>query len=418
MLKSSLWFRLAAFLLALSLSACGGSGGSSAPPPTGFQVTPGNGTITVTWNATPGVDYWLMYAQTATPIDIKNPPSPHTWVQSATSPFVLSGLTNGTVYSFAMNARTNGGPGGAQTASLSAAGRYAGGSWTAGATTVTAPTDLFALAYGTASDASVNYLAFGSSGKIFKTTDGATWSAVTPSAAIGTDFKGAVYAFGKFIGVGSNAAQGSNNILVSTNLSDWTGAASGTITAGINAVATNGSLAVAVGDAGTTYYSTDGSNWTAAAATNTVATLKGVAYSSSNGLWVAVGQNGALITSTDGSNWTARTSQAGSTALNSVAVTSGNGFVAVGNGGTVVTSSDGQTWTLRSVGSLAPNLYAVSTDSNQFLAVGQGGNAYTSPDGITWTSIALGATYTLYAIQGGVSSYVVVGAAGANLTSR
>ena len=325
MLKLSLWYRLAALVLALAVSACGGGSGSSAPAPTGFAVTPGNGNVTITWDSSPGVDYWLMYAATSTPINIKDTSVAHTWVQSVTSPYVLSGLVNGTAYSFAINGRNNGGPGGPQTASITVTPRFAGASWTAGSTSVTGTTDLFGLAYGTASDASVDYLAVGTGGKIFKGTDGITWNATTPLTTVNTNFKGAVYAFSKFIAVGANASPGTNNILASSDLLTWTSAtmASGAITADVNAVASNGvDKVVAVGNGGTAYYSADGSSWTPAAVTNAGGNnLKSVAYSSSNGQWVAVGQNGTVITSADGSTWAAQTSNAGSNTLNGVTVT-------------------------------------------------------------------------------------------------
>ena len=112
MLKLSLWRLIATFLIAMVVTACGGGNGGSAAAPTDFKVTPGNGQVTVTWTAQAGVEYWMMYAQTATPIDIKNPPGNHVWATSISSPYVITGLTNGLTYSFAMNARTGGGKGG------------------------------------------------------------------------------------------------------------------------------------------------------------------------------------------------------------------------------------------------------------------------------------------------------------------
>ena len=424
MLKLSFWRMMATLLLALVVSACGGGNGSSAAAPADFKVTPGNGQVTITWTASPDVQYWMMYAQTATPIDIKNPPGNHFWVTNISSPYILAGLTNGLTYSFAMNGRTSGGPGGAQTVSQTVTPRYAGASWSTGSTTVTGTTNLYGLAYGTASDASVDYVAVGTGGKIFKATDGINWVAATPTSVISTDFKGAVYAFGKFIAVGSNLTPGLNNILASADLLTWSSATlnSGSITTGINAIASNGvNLLVAVGDSGTAYFSTDGSSWTPATLTNASGnSLKSVAYSASNGIWVAVGQNGTVITSNDGSNWTAQASTAGSNTLNGVTVTSANGFVAVGDSGTIVTSSGGIAWAPHALTvPTPPNLYAVSTDSNQFLAVGQSGTAFASLDGSTWIPVTTGITTAdLRAILGGVSGYVVVGVNGTNITAK
>ncbi len=119
---TSLRLSITALFLAAFLAACGGGSGSSAPPPTGgITATAEDGQVTITWTADAGVDYWLMYAATATAIDMKNPPGNHVWINSGmTSPYVVSGLINGVTYSFAMDGRISGGPGGAQTPSVSA----------------------------------------------------------------------------------------------------------------------------------------------------------------------------------------------------------------------------------------------------------------------------------------------------------
>lgn len=119
---TSLRLKITALFLAAFVAACGGGSGSSAPPPTGgITATADDGQVTITWTASAGVDYWLMYAATSTPIDMKSPPGNHLWITSGvTSPLVITGLTNGQVYSFAMDGRISGGPGGAQTPSVSA----------------------------------------------------------------------------------------------------------------------------------------------------------------------------------------------------------------------------------------------------------------------------------------------------------
>jgi hypothetical protein len=118
---TSLRLKITALFLATFLAACGGGGGSAPPPTGGITATAGDGQVTITWVADAGVDYWLMYALTATAIDMKSPPGNHAWITSGvTSPLVITGLANGVTYSFAMNGRTNGGPGGAQTPSVSA----------------------------------------------------------------------------------------------------------------------------------------------------------------------------------------------------------------------------------------------------------------------------------------------------------
>lgn len=118
---TTLRLKITAFFLAAFLAACGGGGSSAQPPTGGITATAGDGQVTITWTADAGVDYWLMYAATASAINMKSPPGNHAWITSnVTSPLVISGLTNGVTYSFAMDGRISGGPGGAQTPSVSA----------------------------------------------------------------------------------------------------------------------------------------------------------------------------------------------------------------------------------------------------------------------------------------------------------
>ena len=118
---TSLRLKITALFLAAFLAACGGGGSSAPPPPGGITATAGDGQVTITWTADAGVDYWLMYAATASAINMKSPPGNHAWITSGvTSPLVITGLTNGVTYSFAMDGRISGGPGGTQTPSVSA----------------------------------------------------------------------------------------------------------------------------------------------------------------------------------------------------------------------------------------------------------------------------------------------------------
>jgi hypothetical protein len=408
MLKLTFWRTMAAVVLILVVTACGGGAGDSAPAPDGFTVTSRNGQAIVTWTASPGVQYWLMYAQTATPIDMKNPPGNRVWATNITSPYVLTGLVNGVSYSFAMNARTGGGKGGNQTASKTVVPGYAGSTWIAGTSTL-------GTMRGVASDATLNYVAVGAGGAIYKGLEdvsqgvtGMVWNTVTPVANI--NFNAATYAFSKFIAVGDSS---SNNIYTSADLATWTAAAT-PVTSKLNAIASNGTTVVAVGDLGTLFSSLDGSNWTAITALPGTPNLYGVSYAAA-GYWVVVGQNGFISTSPDLATWTTRYST-GPT-LRGVTANSANVFVAVGDSGAFVKSADGITWTAQTAISTA-DLNAVSTDSAQFITVGQGGAIYTSLDGSSWVAATSSSnTNDLTAVVGTVNKYVAVGAAGANISS-
>ena len=70
-------------------------------------------------------------------------------------------------------------------------------------------------------------------------------------------------------------------------------------------VATSTNMAVAVGDFGAIYTSTDGINWTARTPVNSE-WLRAVTWA--GGQWVAVGETGTILTSANGTSWTQRTS--------------------------------------------------------------------------------------------------------------
>ena len=119
-------------LTVLGLIACGG--GAAAPAPTGLKATAAETTVTVSWDMTPGVEYWLFYGPTGKATTEVS--SMHGWIGlpgggskiNVTSPYVVSGLLNGTSYSFSVNGRTDRGPGGPGAAPVSVTPRLAGSS--------------------------------------------------------------------------------------------------------------------------------------------------------------------------------------------------------------------------------------------------------------------------------------------------
>ncbi len=393
--------RLLAWLAAAAatcvLAACGGSNGDPAPAPTGVAVTPGDGNVKVSWNAQPGVEYWIFYAP-GTDITTEN------WIKlagarvirEATSPQTIGGLLNGTTYAFTINGRTNGGPGGPGTPAVTATPRPAGANWSVGASL--GASDLRGVVYGS------KFLAVGADGAAFSSADGLTW---TPSpTGTTTALNSVTFSSAGYVAVGDGGT-----ILTSTDLATWTARSSATSNA-LNGVAFNGvNVHVVVGDGGTILTSTDtGVTWTAAASGTTQA-LYGVAFAA--GKFVAVGAAGTLLTSADGSTWTAVASQT-TQDLRALAFGAST-IVAVGAAGTVITSPDAATWTAQpAIG--AADLAAVAFGS-QFVAVGSGGAIFTSADGVTWTAQSSGTTNALNAVASGNFGFVAVGATGTNLTA-
>jgi len=408
---------LVAILASVLIGGCGSSGNSAEAPASGLTLVPGDGIITASWAMAPGVDYWLFYAPAAS-ISTSN------WTSIAgsksvidvSSPFVATGLSNGTVYSFTVNGRTKGGPGGDGTPSVSAVPRTAGNAtastpapWTAGVPL--GASDLRGLALGT------SYVAVGAAGAMYSSLDGVSWSAV--KSPVASNLNAATYA-GQYNAVGDGGV-----IIRSADALTWVAAASsGTVTTNnLYAIAGGTGKIVAVGAGGSIISTIDGTNWTAAASSGTVTTNDLYAVRAhGSGLWIAVGAKGTVLTSADANTWTL---VASNTALDLKSITYGVNpatgvgvFVAVGASGALVTSADAVTWTARTaIGAGASNLLAV-TFGTQFIAVGSGGSIFTSTDGISWTSQPSASASDLKAIIHAGYSYSVVGTAGANLQAK
>jgi hypothetical protein len=355
----SLLFTLLAALATL-IAGCGGKG-SSAPAPTALSIVVGDGRATLTWTAQPGVEYWLFYAAA-------DGVTPDNWTQlsngnavvNVTSPHIVAGLLNGQKYSFSINGRTGGGPGGPGTLAQTVTPRLAGSTWIAGAPVAGA--EFNAVATGGAAP----YVAVGQGGVIYTSADGGL---------------------------------------------AWTVRTSGT-TKDLNGVATLGSLVVAVGQGGTALYSSNaGETWTAGT-TGTTVDLKSVALST-GGLFAAVGAGGVIYSSPDGAAWTARTSGAAADLLGVAFVNST--FVATGAAGTVLTSPDGVTWTNRTIAG-AGDVRSAAYGAAKYVVVGDNGAIYTSADAITFAKQTSTNTQHLYGVISG-SQLIAVGNAGTVLNS-
>ena len=421
---------VAALAAALVLLSVGCGNGEPAPAPTGLTVSAGEASATVTWNMTDGVEYWLFFGPSS--VAPTTTSSMQGWfglpggnvLLKATSPYVVTGLPDGLSYSFSVNARTNGGPGGPGSTAVTVTPRIAGTSWLAGST-VPATTDLrsvtFGATTGTTTTVPVNtYVAAGTGGAIYSSLDGATWSAV--NGASSRNINAAAY-FGTFKLVGDGGL-----VLLSSDAASWTAQTSGT-TQNLYALASNSlNLNVAVGANGTIISSADGINWTAATSSGTTRDLYAVTYAAyGSGLWLAVGAGGTMVQSTDGLTWTSVASNT-LTDLRSIAygtqlststtgvLTATSQFVVVGAAGSVLSSTDGATWSTQTLAG-AGNLNAV-TYGAQYVAVGAGGKIFISADGASWTATTPVTSQNLYAVARGALTYSAVGATGTNLLSK
>src|SRR5579864_4488125 len=132
-MKQILGIALLAF--SIFLAGCGGGSGGSTPPP-----------ATVSWSGDPNTEYWVWVAQgnDATTSNCATTSACKISV-NVSSPFIITGLTDGTLYSVTVNARTGNGPGGPGSAPIAFVPRIAGTAWTAGAPLTTA--NLLGLAF-------------------------------------------------------------------------------------------------------------------------------------------------------------------------------------------------------------------------------------------------------------------------------
>ncbi|MFA6310719.1 MAG: hypothetical protein WCV99_08175 [Sterolibacterium sp.] len=402
---------IAAALAVLVLTGCLGNAfnlGSSANPPTDVTLVAGDSSVTVSWTMAPNVQYWIFSAP-GDSITTDN------WTKlsggratiDAISPLVISGLSNGFNYSFTINARTDGGPGGPGSASVTAMPRLAGTKWSLANPLAN---DLRGTAFGTL------FVAVGAHGALYSTPDFNSWTPVTWTAQTNPvgdppDLNAVVYGTAGYVATGARGA-----MLLSTDAITWTAQNSGTAN-NLYALASNGgSVYLAVGANGSIINTTDGKAW-ATANSGTNQDLFGLAYG--NGLYVAVGANGTLLTSTDGTTWQSVASNT-SARLNSVAygvnaTTSIATFVAVGEAGTVITSIDGSTWTVQSP-TTTNNLASISY-GRQYVTVGDKGTILTSTDGSTWQVQASGTVSNLTAVAHSSVGYSAVGAGGTNLSA-
>jgi len=395
--------------LALLLGGCGGKG-SSAEPPANFKATAADSAVILTWTAEPGVDYWVFWGR-------GDSITPESWVLSggqvitkAVPPLTIGSLTNGQTYSFAINGRKDGGPGGPAAPTQVAVPRLSGAVWTVGTPLGTGNLNGAASGAVVAGNAGV---VVGAGGTIYSGVGNASLAPATNPAAP-ADLH--AVSFGNF---GFVAAGASGTILSSFDGTTWTRQASNT-TATLHGVAPSGLGGyAAVGAAGTILVSSNAADWVATAS-GTANDLFAGAFG--NGRYVVVGANGTILTTIDGATWTASASGTArdlrGVAYAALADSAGNvvfRFVAVGAGGTILTSIDGTTWA-----ALAPptasDLNAV-TFGGQFVAVGKGGAILTSLDGLAWTVRASGTTNELHAVARTVSGYTAVGALGTNVSS-
>ncbi len=221
---------------------------------------------------------------------------------------------------------------------------------------------------------------FIAAGRTHPSTTGTAFTAISTDAVSWTD-KTHSELSGSWAVASSNgtrivATNGYGNIYTSDDLgTSWTYRTLGT-TNTLNDVAWNGSLYVAVGDAGTVQSSPNGSDWTIQDS-KTTENLNKVDYL--GGQFIAVGKNGTILTSHNGTTWTKQAS--GVTQELKGLAYGGGRYVVVGGSNSsdpvVLHSTDGVTWVNDSTtGIIQRSFVSVAYGDGVFIAVMQYGQAY------------------------------------------
>lgn len=411
-------YLIAAVAATLLLNGCLGGAvdlGSSAPAPTDVRAVAGDSSVTLTWTGSPNVEYWVFAAPGSNVTTANWDSMGGSAFPKVTSPHVVSGLTNGTTYSFTINGRIDGGPGGPGSTTISAVPRLAGASWNVDS--ALGSSSLNGATFGAI------FVAVGNDGVLYSSPDfnsytPATWTALTnPTSSPRANLYATIYG-GVYLAAGAGGA-----MLRSTDAITWTQHDANSSGNDLYGLATNGIGGyVAVGQNGAIVTSVDGQSWTRQTS-GTSNDLHAVAFG--NGVWVAVGKSGIVLTSSNGSTWTAIASNtsrnlksvAYGIAVNTATSTTSPVFIAVGAAGTQVTSTDyGATWTAGVINNGVNNLNAVSY-GRQFIVAGSNGALFTSTDGANWTAQAAGTSNDLNAIAHSTTNISVVGASGTNLSA-
>ncbi len=377
------------------LAACGEKSGP-ADAPQNLTATAGDGQVVLHFAQRSGLTYWVFSAQ-GTGINRDNYLSfPEARVSTPINDgTAITGLTNGKIYSFFINATNGGSPAGPESITVAAKPRFAGVNWTANAP-IGGGADAGGIAYGL-----TKYMTVARDGYAYTSTDARTWVATSKPGVGALNSVAFSGTSSLFIAVGDNGA-----IATSSDANAWTARTSNT-PAKLNDVSSVGNSYVAVGDGGVIVGTSDYTNWVVRTS-GISANLHKIKYI--GGRFVVVGDNGTLVTSPDGFTWTRLNT---GTSANLYDITYGNGvFLAVGANGAVLTSPDLATWTAQPA-LTANTLYGV-TYGSQFIVVGQAGFVMYGTDGNTWSFANSAVSGDLYSVIYSLGVYLTVGKGGVN----
>ncbi len=241
------------------------------------------------------------------------------------------------------------------------------------------------------------WVACGSSGTFFYSTDGVTWNRGTAANTLSAWFGSVAYGDGNFVAVTQLFVSGKNQLTLfrSTDGQNWTREDTGVPISGIGPVRYANGTWVVVANSQSPFgtkilTSTDLVQWNTDIPVLTGGTtFEGLAYG--NARWVAVATTAGW--STDGVTWSSVTVNPSTPPSQAVAlhdmIFANDEFWGVGDRGVIRKSPDGISWTTISNGPIA-NLNGIATNGTQLVAVGAEGVILTSMDAQNWTQRASG----------------------------
>ena len=424
----------------IALAGCHRQADAPGEAPTGLEVTPGEGQVTVSWNQLPGLTYWIFF-QAGSTVTAAAPGVP--LIFDAQSPRIVFPLVNGTEYAFVMNATNRDSRAGPSTPVAGpVVPRLAGADWKSGTPLGSPPQNLNGVAYNPVLNRIVAVgdsvpgtpptptIFAGNFNYTSTSPPGVTaWTQATSIPNGVGDLSAVIAAGSVFIALGTDGS-----VLTSPDGNTWTAATS--IPSGgaggprMNSIAfglVSGAVVyVAVGNGGKIFTSADLVTWTAATSP-TGNNLHNVSFP--NSTFVATGASGTLLTSPDASIWTVVQNVPTSSALRGATYGTGSAagasaqYVVVGDSGTIVTSTNLTNWILITPPPLPQGLRAIRFGT-RFVAVGQQGMVAYSDDAINWSLSSVPVSVPpppppdLAAVIFTPAMYLAVGASGANAVSK
>ncbi len=261
-----------------------------------------------------------------------------------------------------------------------------------------------------------HFVAVSDTGMAITSTDGATWTSVTPLTSNVTTDHLKAYTVGH-LGTTIVAAGAISSTPYTTSLGAVASSTDGaTWTMGTlptSATPIHGMIAgphlIALGEGGHLYSSTNGTTWSAITVSGGVGTLNAGAYG--NGHYVGIGDNGYVVESGDGAAWAAgQVIAIGGVGVNMHGIAwTGSQFVAVGDSAAISTSTDGAHWTALATSAITGALRSVAVSSSGTIVVVGDNGIETSSDGITWVARNASGVAVLDGVAFGNGSFVAVG---------